>query len=46
VKIAFALRYAPSANRSITRGSKFGRSDVTAEKIGHSGVFLERWISL
>src|SRR2546423_1275531 len=26
VKIAFALRYAPSAKRSITRGSKLGRS--------------------
>jgi hypothetical protein len=42
VKIAFAFRYALSAKRSITRGSKFGRSwAATSQEIGRCGIFLE-----
>src|SRR5690349_5563409 len=42
VKIACALRYAASAERSRTRGSKSGRSwAATSQEIGRPGIFLE-----
>ncbi len=42
MKIAFARRYALSAKRSITRGSKSGRSvAATKDKIGRQTDFLE-----
>jgi CheY-like chemotaxis protein len=42
VKIALALRYAASAERSRTRGSKSGRScAATSQEIGGPGIFLE-----